>query len=51
MNTLANKSVVKIGFQLPDPNVHDVTGFCAAEMAVKQQTPGMIYPAGLTLFL
>lgn len=35
MITLANKPVVKIGFQLPDPNVHDVTGFCAAEMAIK----------------
>ncbi len=35
MITLANKPVVKIGFQLPDPNVHEVTGFCAAEMAVK----------------
>ena len=28
------QNIARIGFQLPEPEVHDVTGFCAAEMAI-----------------
>jgi branched-chain amino acid transport system substrate-binding protein len=28
------RTIVRIGFDLPDANVHDVTGYCAAEMAI-----------------
>ena len=28
------RPIAKIGFQLPEPEVHDVTGYCAAEMAI-----------------
>ena len=28
-------AIAKIGFQLPDPDVHRVTGYCAAEMAIE----------------
>ena len=35
MNTTnKDKPVAKIGFELPVPNVHDITGYCAAEMAI-----------------
>ncbi|MBM6596304.1 branched-chain amino acid ABC transporter substrate-binding protein [Microvirga pudoricolor] len=30
------RPVVKVGFQLPEPNVHDVTGWCAAELAIDE---------------
>jgi len=33
--TSSETLVAKIGFQLPDPDVHNVTGFLAAEMAVE----------------
>jgi branched-chain amino acid transport system substrate-binding protein len=36
--TIRNKNrrtIVRIGFDLPDANVHDVTGYCAAEMAIE----------------
>lgn len=29
-----DRPVAKIGFQLPEPEVHEVTGYCAAEMAI-----------------
>ena len=28
------QDIARIGFQLPQPEVHDVTGYCAAEMAI-----------------
>jgi branched-chain amino acid transport system substrate-binding protein len=34
--TAPNHPVARIGFQLPEPNVKDVTGWCAAEMAVDE---------------
>jgi branched-chain amino acid transport system substrate-binding protein len=34
--TATDRPVAKIGFQLPEPNVKDVTGWCAAEMAVDE---------------
>ena len=36
MSTQTNKPVVKIGFQLPTTNVHEVSGYCAAEMAFEK---------------
>jgi len=30
---MANRSVAKVGFQVPDEHVHNITGYCAAEMA------------------
>jgi len=29
-----SQKTARIGFQLPDPEVHNVTGYCAAEMAI-----------------
>ena len=29
-----SQKIARIGFQLPEPEVHDVTGYCAAEMAI-----------------
>ena len=36
MSTQTNKPVAKIGFQLPTTNVHEVSGYCAAEMAFEK---------------
>ena len=38
------KSVAKIGFQLSDANVHAVTGYCAAEMAIEKANQTMDLP-------
>ena len=30
----ASANAARIGFQLPGPDAHDITGYCAAEMAI-----------------
>lgn len=31
----SSETIARIGFQLPEPNVQDVTGWCAAELAIE----------------
>ena len=36
MANSVKKPTARVGFQLSDPNVHDITGYCAAEMAIEK---------------
>jgi branched-chain amino acid transport system substrate-binding protein len=49
VNRSGGKPVVKIGFELPEPNVHDVTGYCAAEMAVEAANRRREFPVKIEL--
>ena len=50
MNSSHNsKQVIHVGFALPDPNVHDVTGYCAAEMAFEQANNDKEFPFEIEL--
>ena len=44
MNNNNGKRLVHVGFALPDPKVHDVTGYCAAEMAFEQANNDKDFP-------
>ena len=41
--------VARIGFEVPDRNIHDVTGFCAAEMAIETANESLGLPFRIEL--
>lgn len=51
MSTQTNKPVAKIGFQLPTTNVHEISGYCAAEMAIEEANAKGDLPFTLELTL
>ena len=44
MRSKDGRPIARIGFQVPDANVHDVTGYCAAEMAIEAANQGYNLP-------
>jgi len=46
---MRNKAVAKVGFQLPDENVHSVTGYCSAEMVFEDANKNGLLPFEIKL--